>query len=141
MRFEAPRPTLTLAAGGVILLALVLQLALGHQFGEGAGMAAEIAAWGLYAVAVVLLLAPFGRPRALLAGLLGFMMMAWAVHLNARFSTYLDAQFGGAQALSAQRVAVMTLFIGPVLGLIVGVVTGLLARLEVIRWRGRTYSS
>jgi|GEM_PF-1537886 len=141
MRFEAPRPTLTLTAGGVILLALALQLALGHQFGQGAGMATEIAAWVLYAVAIVLLLAPFGRPRALLAGALGFMMMAWAVHLNARFSTHLDTQFGGAYAWSAQRVAVMTLFIGPVLGLIVGAITGLLARLEVIRWRGRTYSS
>lgn len=141
MRFEAPRPTLTLAAGGVILLALALQLALGHQFGEGAGTATEIAAWVLYAVAIVLLLAPFGRPRALLAGALGFMMMAWAVHLNARFSTHLDTQFGGAYAWSAQRVAVMTLFIGPVLGLIVGALTGLLARWEVIRWRGRTYSS
>lgn len=141
MRFEAPRPILTAAAGGLVLLALVLQLALGFQFGEAAGAATEMLAWLLFAVAITLLLAPFGRPRALLAGALGFMMMAWAVHLNARFSTTLDVRLGGAHGWSAQRVALMTLFVGPVLGLVVGAVTGLLARFEVIRWRGRTYSS
>lgn len=141
MRFEAPRPILTAAAGGLVLLALGLQLAFGFRLGQSAGGVTEMLAWLLYAIAIVLLLAPFGRARAVLAGALGFMVMAWAVHLNARFGASLDTQFGADSGLSAHRVLIATLFIGPALGLVVGVATGLLARLELIRWRGRTYTS
>lgn len=141
MRIEAPRPILLFAAAGLVLLALALQLIAAAYLGEGALATAEPAAWLLFAVVVQLLLAPLGRGRALLVGALGFILMAWAVHLNARYSTHLDVLFGGAHAWSAQRVAVLTLFVGPALGLIVGGLAAVLARREAIRWRGRTYSS
>lgn len=141
MRIEAPRPILTFSAIGLAVLALCLQLIAGAFLGLGALAAAEWLAWGLYACAAVLLLAPLGRARAFLVGALAFMLTAWAVHLNARFSSHLAIQFGAAPLGAAQHVALTTLFIAPLVGLIVGVVTGLMARAETIRWRGRTYSS
>lgn len=141
MRIEAPRPILTFSAIGLAVLALCLQLIAGAFLGLQALAAAEWLAWLLYACAALLLLVPLGRTRAVLVGALAFMLTAWAVHLNARFSSHLSVQFGAAALGAAQRVALTTLFIAPLVGLVVGVVTGLMARAETIRWRGRTYSS
>ena len=128
----APRRTLTFAAVGLVVLALAVQWALGFRLGSAAGAATEVLAWLLYAGAVLLLVVPLGRARALIVGALGFMLMAWAVHLNARFSTTLLSEYVG--GLVNARVMIATILYGPALGLIVGITAGLLARFELIRW-------
>jgi hypothetical protein len=136
MTLTAPRPTLILAAACLIGLGVLLQLGLGYRVSQGSAHAMEFLALVLYGAAIVLLLAPLGRSKALIAGALAFILMAWAVHLNARLSAFLELQAGG-QVIAAHRILLHTLFVGPFAGLITGVVTGLIARFERIRWTPR----
>lgn len=136
MTLTAPRPTLTLAAVCLIGAGVLIQLGLGYRISEASAQVVEFLGLILYGAAIVLLLAPLGRGKALLAGALAFILMAWAVHLNARLSAFLETQAGG-DVIAAHRVLLATLFIGPFAGLITGVVTGLAARFERIRWTPR----
>jgi hypothetical protein len=140
MTVTAPRRILIFYAAGLIALGLVVQYALGFRFGPVAAQATEAFAMVAYACGIFLLAAPIGRTRALMAGALGFILMAWAVHLNAHLSARLETLFGG-QVVAAHRVLLATVFVGPILGLIVGVITGLLARSERIRWTPKTPAS
>lgn len=140
MILTASRRTLTLTALGLILLAVGAQWAFGYRISQGSAQAMEALALLLYAVAVVLLFAPLGRRHALVAGGLAFIVIAWAVHLNARLSAFLEIQAGG-DVIVAHRVFLATLIVGPALGLLVGVVTGLTARFERIRWAPKTPAS
>lgn len=141
MSLIAPRRTLTLVAVILVGLGVLIQLAFGHRFGAAAGNLTEMLAWPAYAGAIVLMLAPMGRRRVLLVGMMGLLVMAWAVHLNARFSTTLDGVWGLPNPQAGAHVAIATLFIGPALGLIVGLTTGLLARSQRLRWAGRSYDA
>lgn len=142
MRVIAPRRTLILAAAGLIVLGVVVQYALGYRFGGSAGQATEALALLFYAIAIVLIVAPLGRARALMSGGLAFILTAWAVHLNTKFSTTLHEDFaGGVAALSQQKLLLATLFLGPLLGLIVAVATILLARSGRVAWTPKTPAS
>ena len=136
MILTAPRPTLTLAAFCLIGTGILAQWLLGYRVSEGSAQAMEFIALVLYGAAIALLLAPLGRNKALVAGALAFILMAWAVHLNARLSVLLETMAGG-DVIGAHRILLATLFIGPFAGLITGVATGLLARFERIRWTPR----
>lgn len=140
MTLTAPRSTLVLAAACLIGFGVLVQMAVGHRLGVAAGQATEAVAMLAYAVAVILLLAPLGQGRALVAGALGIVLMAWAIHLNARLSANLENQFGG-NVVVAHRVFINTVFVGPALGVVVGIVTGLLARSGRIRWARKTVAS
>lgn len=133
MILTAPRRILTLAAFCLAGLAILAQWLLGYRLSAGSAHAMEVLALVLYGAAIVLLLAPLGRGKALMAGALGFILMAWAVHLNARLSAWLEIE-AGSQVIAAHRVLLATLFVGPAAGLVTGIVTGLLARFERIRW-------
>ena len=137
MILTAPRSTLTLAALCLIGLGVLAQWLLGYRVSEGSAQAMEVVALILYGAAIALMLAPLGRGKALIAGALAFILMAWAVHLNARLSAFLETMAGG-DVIAAHRILLATLFIGPFAGLITGVVTGLLARSERIRWTPKT---
>jgi hypothetical protein len=140
MTVTAPRRTLVLVAACLIGFGVFIQIAVGFRFGQQAGQATEVVAMAAYTLAIVLLFAPLGRARTLMAGALAFILMAWAVHLNARLSADLENQFGG-QVIAAHRVMIATLFIGPALGLVVGGITALCARFERVRWSPRTPSA
>lgn len=137
MILTAPRRTLTLAAVCLAGLAVLAQWLLGYRISAGSAHAMEALALILYGAAIVLLLAPLGRGKAMVAGALGFILMAWAVHLNARLSAWLEIEAGG-QVIAAHRILLATVFVGPAAGLVTGVVTGLLARFERIRWTPKT---
>jgi len=137
MILTAPRSTLTLAALCLIGLGVLAQWLLGYRISEGSAQAMEVLALILYGAAIVLMLAPLGRGKALIAGALAFILMAWAVHLNARLSAFLETMAGG-DVIAAHRILLATLFVGPFAGLITGVVTGLIARAERIRWTPKT---
>lgn len=137
MILTAPRSTLTLAALCLIGLGVLAQWLLGYRVSEGSAAAMEVLALILYGAAIVLMLAPLGRGKALIAGALAFILMAWAVHLNARLSAFLETMAGG-DVIAAHRILLATLFVGPFAGLITGVVTGLVARAERIRWTPKT---
>lgn len=137
MTVTAPRLTLILAAACLIGFGVLIQMAVGHRLGVGAGQATEMVAMAAYAAAIIFLLAPLGRARALLAGGLAVILMAWAVHLNARLSANLENQFGG-NVIPAHRILINTVIIGPALGIVVGIVTGLVARSGRIRWTPKT---
>lgn len=109
-------------------LALGWQALAGFRISEEAGQAAEMLAWLLYAVAIVLVCVRLGRQRALVAGLLAMILMFVAVDLNTRWATTLDTRYGGAYAWSGLRQMAATYFIGPATGIVVGLVTGLYAR-------------
>lgn len=132
---------LTAAAITAAALALAVQWGLGFRLGQAAGEAAEIAALVLYGIAALLLLAPLGRRRAATAGVIAFMLMLWAVYLNARLSTDLAVQFGGDPAVTGPKLAVVMLFIAPGVALITAGAVYLVARREQIRWTGKTYAT
>jgi hypothetical protein len=140
MQIVAPRRLLTLAAACLIGAGVLIQWFFGFRSGEARGEVTEWLAYGLYAVALVLALVPLGRRHAWVAGGLGFILMAWAVHLNARYSTYLDQLSGGPYAWSGTRVLVATIFVGPMIGVVVGLLVGILARLEVVRFTPKAAS-
>jgi len=140
MILTAPRPTLTLAAVCLVGLGVLAQWLLGYRVSAGSAQVMEALALILYGAAIVLLLAPLGRSKALIAGALAFILMAWAVHLNARLSAFLQIEAGG-QVIAAHRILLATLFVGPFAGIITGVVTGLIARFERIRWTPRQPAS
>lgn len=141
MVLTAPRSILIQLAFCFVMLGITLQGVWGFRLSDEAGRTAEMAAWLLYAFAVVLLLAPMGRARALQVALFGFILMTSAVYLNTHWVTALDVRHGGAYAWSGTRIAVLTMVLGPCAGLIVGVITGLLARFERIRWTKTTVTS
>lgn len=140
MILTAPRRTLSLAAVGLVVLGVAVQWAFGYRVSEGSAQVMEALALLFYAAAAVLLMAPLGRRHALMASGLAFILMAWAVHLNARLSAYLETEAGG-DVIAAHRIFLATLIAGPALGLVVGIVTGLLARFERIRWTPKTTAS
>lgn len=139
MIVTAPRRTLTLAAFCLVGLGILAQWLLGYRISDASAQVFEVLALILYGAAIALLLAPLGRSKTLVAGALAFILMAWAVHLNARLSSFLEVEAGG-DVIAAHRILLATLFIGPFAGLITGVVTGLLARFERIRWTPKTVS-
>jgi hypothetical protein len=133
MTLTAPRLTLILAAACMIGFGVLIQMALGHRLGVNAGQTTEVLAMASYAGAIILLLAPLGRARALMAGGLAIILMAWAVHLNARLSANLENQFGG-NVIAAHRILINTIIIGPCLGIVVGIATAVIARSGRIQW-------
>lgn len=141
MRLVAPRSILMAVAIALVVLALLIQWAFGFRFGETAGTVTEILALVLIGGGALVLLAPLGARRAASAAVVAFMLMLWAVYLNGRFSTGLDVQFGGEYAWSNTRIAVIMLFVAPVVALITAVVVYVAARRELIRWRGKTYTT
>ena len=141
MRLVAPRSILMAVAVALVVLALLIQWGLGYRFGATAGTVTEILALILIGVGALLLLAPLGARRSISAALVAFMLMLWAVYLNARFSTGLELEFGGAQALSHARMALVLLFVAPFVALVTAVVVYVAARREMIRWRGKTYTT
>jgi len=140
MTLTAPRKALVGSAVALAALCLLAQWAVGFRVSEGAGQLLELLSVAGYAVAAILLLAPLGRARALMAGAVALVLMAWAVHLNARYATALDLRFGGASSWGGHRVLIATLFVGPLAGLVTGIVTFVLARLELVRWTGKHYA-
>lgn len=133
MQIVAPRLTLTLAAACLIGAGVLIQWMLGYSLNAGSAPLVEIVALVLYGAAIILMVVPQGRGRPLMAAGLGFILMAWAVHLNARLSVFLETQSGG-DVIAAHRIVLATLFAGPFAGLIVGVISGLLVRGERIRF-------
>ncbi|MDQ8028361.1 MAG: hypothetical protein REJ23_06515 [Brevundimonas sp.] len=133
MQIVAHRRTLTLAAACLIGAGVLIQWLLGYGLNPGSAPAVEIVGLILYAAAIILMVVPQGRGRPLMAAGLGFILMCWAVHLNARLSVFLETQAGG-DVIAAHRILLATLFAAPFAGLIVGVVSGLLVRADRIRF-------
>ncbi|RZJ28721.1 MAG: hypothetical protein EON85_08400 [Brevundimonas sp.] len=133
MQIVAPRRTLTLAAACLIGAGVLLQWLLGYRLNAGSAPVVEVAALVLYGVAILLMVVPQGRGRPLMAAGLGFILMAWAVHLNARLSVFLETEAGG-DVIGAHRILLATLIAGPFAGLILGVIAGLLVRFDRIRF-------
>ncbi|HEY0927694.1 hypothetical protein [Brevundimonas sp.] len=139
MQIVAPRRTLTLAAACLIGAGVLIQWLLGYRLNPGSAPLVEIVALILYAAAIILMVVPQGRGRPLMAAGLGFILMAWAVHLNARLSVFLETEAGG-DVIGAHRILLATLFAGPFAGLIVGVIAGLLVRGDRIRFTPKAAS-
>ncbi|WP_420471757.1 hypothetical protein [Brevundimonas sp. FT23042] len=133
MQIVAPRRTLTLAAACLIGAGVLIQWLLGYRLNAGSAPMVEILALVLYGAAIVLMTVPQGRGRPLMAAGLGFILMCWAVHLNARLSVFLETEAGG-QVIAAHRILLATLFAAPLCGLIVGVIAGVLVRGDRIRF-------
>ncbi|WP_420478175.1 hypothetical protein [Brevundimonas sp. FT23028] len=133
MQIVAPRRTLTLAAACLIGAGVLIQWLLGYRLNAGSAPMVEIVALVLYGAAIVLMTVPQGRGRPLMAAGLGFILMCWAVHLNARLSVFLETEAGG-QVIAAHRILLATLFAAPLCGLIVGVIAGVLVRGDRIRF-------
>ncbi|RZJ44158.1 MAG: hypothetical protein EON86_03905 [Brevundimonas sp.] len=107
-------------------VALAWQALAGFRISGEAGRAAEVMAWLMYAVAIVLFLKRLDRKRALMAGGLALVLMFVAIDLNTRWVTMLDLRYGGSYSWSGMRQAAATYFIGPLAGIVVGILTGLL---------------
>lgn len=133
MQIVAPRRTLILAAACLIGAGVLLQWLLGYRLNAGSAPMVEIVALVLYGVAIILMTVPQGRGRPLMAGGLAFILMCWAVHLNARLSVFLETEAGG-HVIAAHRILLATLFAAPLCGLIVGVIAGILVRGDRIRF-------
>lgn len=133
MQIVAPRRTLTLAAACLIGAGVLIQWLLGYRLNAGSAPMVEILALVLYGAAIVLMTVPQGRGRPLMAAGLGFILMCWAVHLNARLSVFLETEAGG-RVIAAHRILLATLFAAPLCGLIVGVIAGVLVRGDRIRF-------
>ena len=136
MSLTASRSTLIAAALVLTTACVGLQLLYGFPVSEEAGRTLEMAAVVGYMGAATLLLAPLGRSRAFLAAALAFVLVVAAVYLNTRLTTALDVRFGGSYPWSGQRLLVAGLFVGPIVGLITGVLVFALAWAEAIRWSG-----
>ncbi|RZJ46062.1 MAG: hypothetical protein EON87_06020 [Brevundimonas sp.] len=133
MILTAPRSVLTLAAACLIGAGVLIQWLLGYRLNAGSAPLVEVGALVLYGAAIILMVVPQGRGRPLLAAGLGFILMCWAVHLNARLSVFLETDAGGT-VNADHRILLASLFAAPFAGLIVGVIAGLLVRGDRIRW-------
>ena len=141
MRLIASRPQLTIAAAAIVALFVALQWAFGFRVSESAGRTLELAAAFAYGGVAILLLAPLGRARALMAAGLAFILVAWSVHLNTRYAVGLASGVGGLAPTDHARVVIATLLVGPFAGLLTAIATFVLARREMIRWSGKPYAS
>jgi hypothetical protein len=139
MQIVAPRRTLTLAAACLIGVGVLIQWLLGYRLNPGSAPLVEIVALVLYGAAIILMVAPQARGRPLMGAGLGFILMCWAVHLNARLSVFLETEAGG-DVIGAHRILLATLFAAPFAGLIVGVICGLLVRAGRIRFAPKAAS-
>ncbi|WP_439472718.1 hypothetical protein [Brevundimonas sp.] len=139
MQIVAHRRTLTLAAACLIGAGVLIQWLLGYRLNAGSAPMVEIGALVLYGVAILLMAVPQGRGRPLMAAGLGFILMCWAVHLNARLSVFLETEAGG-HVIAAHRILLATLFAAPLCGLIVGAIAGILVRGDRIRFAPKASS-
>lgn len=123
------RTNATALAIVVLAFAVVVEVTAGFRLGPAQGRLAELGVAAALIAASVLIFAQFGRSRRLLASAaaLGSVVILWA--LNASFSTSLDVAHGGAYGWSGTRVMVLTLFFGPVIGLIAAILTFAFAHL------------
>ncbi|WP_404413910.1 hypothetical protein [Brevundimonas vesicularis] len=125
-------------AVGIVASALAIELFLGFRVNEAAGNLAELIMGVSLIAAAILVLAPLGRSRRLVAALSAFVsvVLLWAI--NAKFSTSLDVAYGGAYAWSGTRVGVLALLVGPVLGFVAAILTLAFARLRIFNRRFST---
>ena len=117
-------PTNATAVAMVILaLAVVVEAIAGFRLGEAEGSLAEAGVAAALVAASVLIFAQLGRSGRFLAGVAAFGSVVILWGLNASFSTSLDVVHGGAYGWSGTRVMVLTLFVGPIIGLAAGILT------------------
>lgn len=107
----------------ILVLAVGVEANAGFRLGEAEGSLAEAGVAAALIAASVLVFAQLGRSRRLLATLAGFCSVVILWGLNASFSTSLDVAHGGAYGWSGTRVMVLTLFVGPIIGLVAGILT------------------
>lgn len=141
MRLTASRPTLILTAFGIAAACVALQWGAGFRVSDEAGRSLEMVAVVGYMAAAIILLSPLGRGRALPAAALATILVAGAVYLNTEFATALDIRFGGPYPWSGQRRVVAALVVGPFAGVVTGILVLVLARIEAIRWSGKSYAT
>lgn len=126
----ALRSNATALAAVILTLAIAIEVTAGFRLGDAQGRRAELGVAAALIAASALIFAQFGRSRRLLAAIASFgsVVVLWA--LNARFSTALDIEHGGAYGWSGTRVTVLTLIVGPVMGLIAATLTFAFAHLS-----------
>jgi len=117
------RTNATAVAVVILVLAVVVEAIAGFRLGEAEGSLAEAGVAAALVAASVLVFAQLGRSRRLLAALAAFGSVVILWGLNASFSTSLDVAHGGAYGWSGTRVLVLTLFVGPIIGLVAGILT------------------
>ena len=113
-----------------VAVAFASELAVGFRLGETTGNLAEAGMAVALVGAAAVIFSRLGPLRRVLAALLAFVLVSAFWALNAQFSTSLDVAYGGAYGWSGIRVAVLTVVVGPILGLIAGILTFCLAALS-----------
>lgn len=117
------RTNATAVAIVILVLAVVVEATAGFRLGEAEGSLAEVGVAAALVAASVLICAQFGRSRRLLAAFAAFAFVVIVWGLNASFSTSLDVAHGGAYGWSGTRVMLLTLFVGPIIGVVAAILT------------------
>lgn len=119
------RWSIVLAPAAMLILAAALanEWFYGFRLGETAGNRSENLMEFTLVAAAVMVFAPLGRSRRLLAPLLAFLSVVTLVALNARFTTSLDVAYGGAYGWSGTRVFLTAAVVGPIYGVAGAILT------------------